>query len=143
MTLMDYIKSDFVESDWMVRFLVGKPTGPVDEHDLDEAKSIVRDKCWIGLQNRMNESVNRFGAIFGWNQHPKWSSCVDEFQGGRKRSNSNAQKLVVSRDREEWDILSQINSLDMKLFAYALQLFNEQSRTYFSQSYSGTQNGRP
>ena len=132
MTLMDYIQSDFVESDWMVRFLVGKPTGPVDEHDLNEAKSILRDKCWIGLQNRMNESVNRFGAIFRWNQHPKWSSCVDEFQGSRKRSNSNAQKQVVKRDREEWDILAQINALDMKLFAYAHQLYNEQGRMYFS-----------
>jgi hypothetical protein len=142
MTLMDYIKSDFVEGDWMVRFLVGKPTGLVDEHELDEAKSILGEKCWIGLQTRMNESVNRFGAIFGWDQHPKWSFCVDDFQGGRKRSNSNAQKQVVGRGREEWDMLSQINALDMKLFAYARRLFNEQSTMYVSQSSSGMQNDR-
>ncbi len=142
MTLMDYINSDYVESNWMVRFLVGKPTGLVDEHDLDEAKSILREKCWIGLQTRVSESVNRFGAIFGWNQHPKWSSCVDEFQEGRKRSNSNAKKQVINRDRDEWVLLSEINALDMELFAFAHRLFHGQTRKYFPQASNGTQNGR-
>ncbi|KAI2505910.1 hypothetical protein MHU86_8509 [Fragilaria crotonensis] len=137
MTLMDYIKSDYVESNWMVRFLVGKPTGSVDENDLEEAKSILRQKCWIGLQARMRESVDRFGAIFGWTQHPKWSYCVDEFQGGRKRSNSNAQKLVINRDREEWALLSEINALDMELFALAHRLFHEQTWKYFPEPSNG------
>jgi hypothetical protein len=137
MTLMDYIKSDYVEGNWMVRFLVGKPTGLVDEHDLDEAKSILRQKCWIGLQTRMSESVDRFGTIFGWNQHPKWSSCLKEFQGGRKRSNSNAQRHVINRDQEEWVLLSQINALDMELFALAHRLFHEQGWTYVPQPSNG------
>lgn len=137
MTLMDYIKSDYVEGNWMVRFLVGKPTGSVDENDLEEAKRILRQKCWIGLQARMRESVDRFGAIFGWTQHPKWSYCVDEFQGGRKRSNSNAQKLVINRDREEWALLSEINALDMELFALAHRLFHEQTWKYFPEPSNG------
>ena len=133
MTLMDYIKSDWVEGDWMVRFLVGKPTGQVDEHDLEEAKSILQQKCWVGLQPRMSESVARFGKLFGWTGHPRWTQCMDLYQGGKKRSNGNTQKKPVDRDGEEWMLLSQLNSLDMKLFAYAYQLFNDQGRLYFSE----------
>jgi hypothetical protein len=133
MTLMDYIKSDWVEGDWMVRFLVDKPTGQVDEHDLEEAKSILQQKCWVGLQPRMSESVARFGALFGWNRHPQWTQCMDLYQGGKKRSNGNTQKKPVDRNGEEWMLLSQLNSLDMKLFAFAYKLFNDQGRLYFSQ----------
>lgn len=133
MTLMDYIKSEWVEGDWMVRFLVDKPTGLVDEHDLEDAKNILRQKCWLGLQSRMSESVTRFGALFGWNQHPRWTQCMDLYQEGAKRSNGNTHKKTVTQDGEEWTLLSQLNSLDMKLFAYAKQLFDEQSRMYVSQ----------
>ena len=115
MNLMDYIQSEYVESNWMVRFLVGKPTGFVDEHDLEEAKAILRGKCWIGLQTQ----------------------CKDEFQGGKKRSNKNTQKKVVDRDADEWLLLSQINALDMKLFAHAVDIFHEQYTCFFSRSSEG------
>lgn len=131
MTLLDYINSDFVESNWMVRFLVGKPEGLVDEHDLEEAKAILRDKCWIGLQRRMDESVQRFGQLFGWNQHPKWQQCIAGF--GKKRSNKNINKKSVDHDSDEWQLLTQINHLDLKLFSYALNLYNEQGNQFFPQ----------
>ena len=137
MNLMDYIQSEYVESNWMVRFLVGKPTGFVDEHDLEEAKAILRGKCWIGLQSQMSESIDRFGEIFGWVRLEKWAQCKDEFQGGKKRSNKNTQKKVVDRDADEWLLLSQINALDMKLFAHAVDIFHEQYRCFFSRSSEG------
>jgi hypothetical protein len=129
---MDYIKSDFVESNWIVRFLVGKPEGFIDEHDLEEAKSILRAKCWIGLQRRMDESLQRFGQLFGWNQHPKWAQCIDDFSG-KKRSNKNHNKAVVAHDSDEWQLLMEINHLDLKLFSYALRLYDEQGAQFFPQ----------
>ena len=128
---MDYINSDIVESNWMVRFLVGKTTGAVDEHDLEEAKKVLRDKCWIGLQVLMAESISRFGRLFGWDQHEKWPKCMETFRGGKVRSNSNTGKKSVPRESDEWMMLTQINALDMKLFAYAHQLYKQQGEQYF------------
>jgi hypothetical protein len=132
MTLLEYAQSPFVEGDWMVRYLVGKPTGSVDEHDLEEAKAILQSKCWVGIQYRMVDSLARFGAIYGWNQHPRWSQCLELYRGGKRRSNRNHNKPILPRDSEEWDILAQANQLDMKLFAFAKDLFDEQGETYFS-----------
>jgi hypothetical protein len=138
MTLMQYAQSPFVEGDWMVRYLVGKPTGPIDEHDLEQAKTILQTKCWVGMQNRMVNSLARFGAIYGWNQLPEWPECLELYRGGKRRSNSNQNKPILSRGSEEWDILAQVNQFDMKLFAFAKDLFEEQGQMYFSsfESYS-------
>lgn len=134
MTLMDYIQSDIVEDNWVVRFLVGKPDGLVDEHDLEEAKRILSDKCWIGLQTRFEEALLRFGELFGWNRLPKWGECIEKYRQGHMRwSNSNPNKVPIDRDGTEWQMLSQINALDLKLFAHAHILYKQQGETFFPQ----------
>jgi len=133
MTLMEYIQSNFVESNWMVRFLVGKPEGFIDEHELEAAKQILREKCWIGLQSHMAESIARFGELFHWNLNQKWDLCIDDVRKGKTRSNSNLMKEVVDPNSEEWILLRQLNDLDLKLYHYAKQLYSDQGYMYFPQ----------
>jgi hypothetical protein len=130
MTLLEYAQSYFAERNWMVQMLVGKTAEMLDEHDLEEAKKILRSKIWVGLQDRMNESLVRLGLIYGWNRNPKWNHCLKEVREGKWMSNKNPSKPVLTRESEEWDILAQINHLDMKLFYFAESLFSEQSEFF-------------
>jgi len=131
MTLMEYIQSDFMESNWMVRFLVGKPEGFIDEHELEAAKQILREKCWIGLQSNLADSIGRFGKLFQWNLNPKWDLCMEDLRAGKTRSNSNPMKKVVDPNSDEWLLLRQLNDLDMKLYHYAQHLYSNQGFLYF------------
>mmetsp|Transcript_16726 Transcript_16726/g.25274 ORF Transcript_16726/g.25274 Transcript_16726/m.25274 type:complete len:178 (+) Transcript_16726:593-1126(+) len=133
MTLMEYIQSDHVESNWMVRFLVGKPEGLVDEHDLEEAKRILLDKFWIGLQPRFAESVQRFGFLFDWKANPNWNACYADVEAGKNRANSNSAKEHVDIESTEWAMLREVNELDLKLYVYANELYQQQGATYFPQ----------
>jgi len=138
MTLMEYIESDHVESNWMVRFLVGKPEGLIDEHDLEEAKRILLEKFWVGLQSNMVESLKRFGFLFDWKAHQKWNSCFADFEAGKNRANSNSEKGQIDQNSEEWVMLREINELDLKLFTFARHVYEAQGSIYFPQFKANT-----
>ena len=44
MSIEEYVKSDKVESNWMIRFLIGKKSGDVGIDELNIAKEILRKK---------------------------------------------------------------------------------------------------
>jgi hypothetical protein len=132
MTLLEYAQSPYAERNWMVQMLVGKTSDMIDEHDLEEAKKILRNKIWVGLQDRMHESLVRLGAVYGWNQFPKWEVCLKGVQEGKWMSNKNHNKPIVTRESEAWDLLAQINNLDMKLFHFAESLFDQQDELVYS-----------
>jgi hypothetical protein len=134
MTLLEYTQSYFVERNWMVQMLVGKTAELLNEHDLEEAKKILRNKIWLGMQDRMYESLIRLGIIYGWNQNPNWSVCLKEVQEGKWISNKNHGKPVLTRESEEWDILAQIDDLDLKLYHFAESLFDQQGELIDSAS---------
>lgn len=119
---------------WMVKHLVGKTV--VGEQDLINAKWILKHKCWIGLQNQYYESVLRFGHVFGWdkkghNNYGRWKSCTTELEKGNHVRNSNNHDTFDEKSKE-WRFLSRVNNLDMELYSYALELFQEQGDKYFS-----------
>jgi hypothetical protein len=53
-------------------------------------------------------------------------------------SNKNQNKPVLTRESEAWDVLAQINHLDMKLFHFAESLFDQQGELIDSILQSGT-----
>jgi len=125
MTLAEYASSDFVESNWMVRFLVDKPEGMINEHDLEEAKRIIRERTWVGLQTSLLESITKFGKLFGWVRHEKWSQCVEKVIN--KPSNHNRHP-PIDPTSDEWYSIQAANALDMKLWAYVHQIYNQQKQ---------------
>lgn len=130
MTLMEYA-TNHGERDWMVRMLVGKYAEELDESDLDFAKHFVSSRMWIGLTSEMEESIDRFGAIYGWNQKPKWDSCVNRYTGSHGSNKHKHPK--IDHDSTEWKRLSADNHYDVQLYLHAVDVFEAQT-AYFDVS---------
>ena len=136
--------------------------GELTEEDLQLAKNILREKVLIGLMTRMEESIARFDAYFhiqprndpetvqsckngllghgssgtGGNGYEK-SSDKDAGANGSaaaaKPAKTNSHKHPkVLEGTDDWNLLADINMWDMKLWDYAVELFEEQGRTLFS-----------
>ena len=144
MTIDDYASSDTCESNWMVRSLRDKMTGPLNVDDLHIAKEVLRRKCIIGLLERMEESVIRFHTYFKFDTpyEDALNCAIRNFAikeggggGGSGRGNGNNGKQnagpsnnhpKLESNSETYKILEQKNMLDIKLYEYAQELFIEQ-----------------
>jgi hypothetical protein len=128
MTFTEYLRAGrHIEHDWMVRNILGKYTEKLDDDDLETAKAFVSDKMWVGLLTEMKDSMERFGAIYGWDNHPKWDSCVERFADHGSNMHKHPE---VDPKSEAWTLLHGINRYDTQLFVHAVGVFEEQ-RQYF------------
>jgi hypothetical protein len=126
MTLMEYIKSDDVATDWMVRWLTGKQHEPkVTEQDLEFAKEILERKFLILLTDEMGVSVDRLIRFMGWNVTEESKLCIQENVSKVGKHNKNLHP-EVEVGSEEYEVMREKNRLDTKLYDYALRLFSEQ-----------------
>lgn len=125
MTLEQYLLSDKVEENWMTRFLVNKPTGPLVTDDVILAREIMRRKFLIGLLSHMDESIVRFERYFKWNVSDKdKKECV-----AQKWTNKH-QHPKLEEGSNMWNALAALNVYDIELYHYAEELFHQQ-RDYF------------
>ncbi|KAL7552594.1 hypothetical protein ACHAWF_016420 [Thalassiosira exigua] len=124
-TVDEYANSPECESNWMVRSLIDKMTGPLSPDDVLVAKDVLRRKCLVGLLDRMEESVVRFHRYFGFGDEEALRCARDRFVGKGSGSNSHTHPKLDRRS-ETWAILERKNSLDLRLYEYAQQLFVEQ-----------------
>lgn len=151
MTVMEWANLKHLESNYMVRKLVGKKFGDsVDEMDLIIAKELVRQRFIVGLMDEMVESIRRFNIVLGVDESSDRSQqCMEEFgliapedvtpaisavgDGSGEESkthaavkkNSNQHPKFVQGD-PEFDAIAARNPLDMVLYSYILQLFEDQ-----------------
>jgi hypothetical protein len=121
LTMLEFARSNFAEHNWMVSFLVGKSY--VTEDDMKEAKAVL-SKMYVGFSDKMKVSLQRFGKAFGWTKHKDWDKCMASFVDHGSNRNNHPH---VNKDSLEWRELVQINKLDMELFNFAEQLFEEQA----------------
>jgi hypothetical protein len=127
MTFLGYLKSEYLERDWIVRNLVGKYTEPLEESDLDFSKYLVTNYFWVGIISKMEESIDRFGSVFGWKQKHNWLSCFQNFVNYGSNIHTHPE---IHLGREEIEILEQANFYDLQLYVHALKVFEAQSQ-YF------------
>jgi len=123
MTIDEYAKSNKAESDWMTRSLTQKLSAPgLRDEDLEEAKEFLRSKCLIGLVDKFDESKKRFEHYFGWEK--------GDFQCENEIMKDHFQHKLQYRDVKEgsptFTALAARNKYDMKLYEYAVELFEEQ-----------------
>mmetsp|Transcript_15627 Transcript_15627/g.18160 ORF Transcript_15627/g.18160 Transcript_15627/m.18160 type:complete len:480 (+) Transcript_15627:60-1499(+) len=127
-TIEDYAISEFAEDNWMVRFLTNKMTEMVTRDDLAVAKEILRRKILIGLVIDVRSAIERFMNYFGWDYNSLTSEqqqCLNQsFMNG---SNRNTHEMI-EEDTMGWRILRANSLLDLELYDYALQLYEEQGR---------------
>lgn len=127
-----YARSKRLEHNWMVRFLSNELEHDVTEDHLRIAKDVLRRKFLVGLLNQREESFQRFEQYFGWAPKNKdQRDCRDRLiQWGWSNKHSHPQ---VEEGSVAWDLLYMKNSFDMKLYHYAMVLFNEQATLFESQ----------
>jgi len=124
MTLEQYAHSNRVEENWMTRFLVNKKSQPLGPQDVVLAREILRTKFTVGLLSRMDESMNRFAQVFGWDiNQPERKDCIHKFLTNGVNRHEHPQ---IERGGEIWNAILANNQYDMELYMYAVQLFQEQ-----------------
>jgi len=124
-TIDDYVGSPYCESNWMVRSLTGKMTGPLSGDDLGIAKEALRRKCLVGLMEGMDESVLRFHSFFGFGDEAALGCAREHFSRKGSGANSNGHP-ALDQASDTWAELARKNGLDILLYEYAQQLFKEQ-----------------
>ena len=127
-----YARSKRLEHNWMVRFLSNELESDLTDDHLRLAKEVLSKKCVVGLLTRKEESFQRFEQYFGWApKNKEQSDCRDRLmQWGWSNKHSHPE---VEEGSVAWDLLYMKNSFDMKLYHYAMVLFNEQARLFEAQ----------
>lgn len=123
MTIEEYAKSNKAESDWMTRSLTQKLSAPgLRDEDLEKAKEFLRTKCLIGLTNKFDESKKRFENYFGWDNGD--FQCENDIM--KDLSEHRLRYHEVEEGSPTFTLLARRNKYDMKLYDYAVELFEEQ-----------------
>mmetsp|Transcript_37099 Transcript_37099/g.77673 ORF Transcript_37099/g.77673 Transcript_37099/m.77673 type:complete len:368 (+) Transcript_37099:44-1147(+) len=125
LSLLGYAKSDIAsDRNIMVQKLSGKVH--VTRGDLRDAMETVQRRFFVGLTNQMEESIRRFNVVIGIDQSDEEiKKCMDQNVGNNKRVNSNPHPMV-EQGSPEWKALAEKNDLDIRLYDYVVQLFEEQ-----------------
>ena len=108
LTIEDYVKSDRVESNWMIRYLIGKKSGDVGIDELNMAKEILRKKFIIGIFEDMDSSLFRFQRFFGWTIYGEdQRECSERVLHQMKIGENNHEPIMEGSD--VWNALLTIN----------------------------------
>eukprot|EP00578_Thalassiosira_sp_NH16_P026747 CAMPEP_0181094344 /NCGR_PEP_ID=MMETSP1071-20121207/9944_1 /TAXON_ID=35127 /ORGANISM="Thalassiosira sp., Strain NH16" /LENGTH=381 /DNA_ID=CAMNT_0023176669 /DNA_START=141 /DNA_END=1286 /DNA_ORIENTATION=+ len=126
------------DNNFMVKKLAGKRmNAQVSDLDLAIAMRTLQERFYVGMMDQMEESIRRFNIVMGIDETKEnTKKCMEEYFGhGVEKKNSNSHPKV-EEGSEEWEILAEKNSLDVRLYEYVLELFDEQKETIESYSMS-------
>jgi len=119
---------------WTMWMLLGQGkhiTGD-NEKDLELSKAILRQKVLIGLTSQMEESFERFDKYFDFDD----GSGVAKMCSSALLSKGNGKNIHIHPKivpgGEDWKILASINEWDIKLYEYAVHLFEEQADMFYN-----------
>jgi hypothetical protein len=126
MTLDEYAHSPYCESNWMVRSLLNKMEGPLQPSDITIAKEIIRKKCIVGLLDQMDETIIRFHSYFGFDSNDALNCARENYSvAGSSLTNSHKHPTLNAKG-DTWQTIAGKNRLDIILYEYAMELFQEQ-----------------
>lgn len=139
--LIDYARGQGIENNWMVRYLVNQIDGDIDRTALDLAKMILKRKFVIGFLEHKEESIKRFQTYFGW-EFPqddealaeKQSFCISSILKDGINVNTDGYD-VPKKGSQEYSLIAHQNQFDIKLYDYAKEIFEEQSKSYGSKEW--------
>lgn len=125
MSIQEYSTSPHMENNWLTRFLSGKQTGALTDHDLKVAKEVLKRKCLIGLVDNIDESINRFIEYFNFkSSKDNTQQCHNNVINDAMQNNNFGE--AVTENSDDWNALLKRNVYDMQVYNYAVQLFEEQ-----------------
>lgn len=127
-SILEFAKRRNNDNNHMVKKLAGKRMNDhVDNTDLELAKNTIRDYFIVGLMEQMEESIQRYNIVMDIDEEDKKTvNCMERFFGlGGEIKNSNSHPKL-EEDDEAYKVLAQKNDLDVQLYKYILDFFEEQ-----------------
>jgi len=143
-TLEEYLHDEFTDN-WLTRTLTNEYVKQITLDDVELAKLVLREKCIVGLSELLEESFDRFAKYFQWDmlnlQHQK---CAREVLKISEKSTEHIEReesdvvtvTIPEKGTHEYDLLATTNSMDMLVFKYAQELFQEQKYSLFDDMYN-------
>jgi hypothetical protein len=127
--ILEYAKVRNTDNDHMVKKMAGiAANATATEAHLRVAMRTIEKRFIVGLMDQMEESVRRFNIVMGISETDENKKCMDHFfhdSLGAKRHKSNSHPQV-KKGSATWNALAKRNKLDLRLYDYILQLFDEQ-----------------
>jgi hypothetical protein len=138
-TLVEYVNSEFAESNRVVRSLVSKQSDALTRSDVELAKAILKEKFLVGLSSDLSQSLERIRLYFGWSddahvrfgvpQKPDQCKAIYLQEAHINHHHVDHPPVVVGS--EEWEVLKKKNWADVALFEYASDvLYREQAAMF-------------
>jgi len=145
--VLDWANDINIDNNHMVKKLAGKvQKDEATELDLARAKETIKKRMIVGLMDKMEESFNRFNIVMNINAktNDKYTRCMNTYFGGgtNKKSNSNSHPKV-DESHPAYQVLAEKNKLDIELYQYILEVFDEQKATIDMYANSIEQNHFP
>jgi len=128
-SIPDYARSPMIENNWMVRQLTNSYEGDLNEEHLKLAIEIVRRKFLVGLLHERERTMDRVEKFFRFQYRvmpENQESCRERLLTGGANSNAGNKKEKPKQGDEAWELIAWQNLLDIKLYDYVLELFEEQ-----------------
>mmetsp|Transcript_17000 Transcript_17000/g.36631 ORF Transcript_17000/g.36631 Transcript_17000/m.36631 type:complete len:362 (+) Transcript_17000:104-1189(+) len=140
MDIADWAKKVNNDNNNMVKKLAGKRMNAhVSEEDLDIAMRTIKRRFIVGRMDEMEESIHRFNTVIGIDESEDESKkCMDKFFGHDAEKKNTNSHPKVEEGSPAWRILAKTNALDMRLYDYILQLFDEQKEIIESYTIKST-----
>jgi len=121
--LESYARSQYVENNYMVRYLSGQVEGVVNEDNLKVAKEILK-KFVIGLAENLDETLSRFEQYYSFTGE---QGCRMQTLASRSEKDPKVKEGSLA-----WNLLQHQNKYDMKLYNYAQELYTKQGLKLFA-----------
>ena len=135
MSVEQYAKSQYIENNWLTRFLVSKPGGKLNPGDMLMAKKIVKFKCLVGLYDDIETSMARFQRYFGWNVHDSEEKKADVVRCRSEKISQGDKNVLghptVREGSVAWKAIVRQNQYDMELYQYVKNLYKIQGEQIF------------
>ena len=115
------------EDNSLTRYLSNEFIEPLTrENNLEIAKKVLKNYCLIGLLERKEETWARLESYFGWKTQGQWTEdCKERYlEWGWANKHSHAS---IDPDSRVYELLLERNKMDMDLYQFAVELFQEQS----------------
>jgi len=142
-SLEEYAKKKQKNHNQIVKTFAGRGSNDsASEEDLQLAKRTIRKRFIVGLYDEMEESVHRFNAVLGIDEDDTNNKkCMDNFfHDSEVNEDKNSERYEeVDENSEAYQILASNNELDLKLYKFVTDLFNEQKESL--EKYSGYVSG--
>lgn len=146
MTIDEYANSPLLEANFITRSLVDKMEGPLCIDDVMMAKKVLKEKCFVGLVEKFDDSIRYFNMAYGLKPNfdveiegfeesdysdkskrvERLEKCLTNLKGDGGSNRHKHESL--SEDSETYQTIERKNGWDMLLWKTIQDEYREQEK---------------